>query len=60
MGNPRGLGTPVRLVPPAPVLVSASGGQQGKVIAKKISKMSLEVQSLVKYVQWGKHCTIKT
>ena len=29
MGNPRGLGTPVRLVPPAPVLVSASGNQQG-------------------------------
>ena len=30
MGNPRGLGTPVRLVSPAPVLVSATANQQGK------------------------------
>ncbi|KAK3087170.1 hypothetical protein FSP39_002529 [Pinctada imbricata] len=29
MGNPRGLGTPVRLVSPAPVLVSATANQQG-------------------------------
>lgn len=31
MGNPRGIGTPVRLVSPAPVLVSAAANQQGKV-----------------------------
>ncbi|XP_060066830.1 pumilio homolog 1-like [Ylistrum balloti] len=29
MGNPRGIGTPVRLVSPAPVLVSAAANQQG-------------------------------
>ncbi|KAK7473884.1 hypothetical protein BaRGS_00034873 [Batillaria attramentaria] len=29
MGNPRGIGTPVRLVSPAPVLVSAGANQQG-------------------------------
>ncbi|XP_048249503.1 pumilio homolog 2-like isoform X2 [Haliotis rufescens] len=29
MGNPRGIGTPVRLVSPAPVLVSANANQQG-------------------------------
>lgn len=28
MGNPRGIGTPVRLVSPAPVLMSAGGGNQ--------------------------------
>ncbi|XP_050389378.2 pumilio homolog 1 [Patella vulgata] len=29
MGNPRGMGTPVRLVSPAPVLVGGGGNQQG-------------------------------
>lgn len=30
MGNGRGIGTPVRLVSPAPILVNATAGQQGK------------------------------
>ena len=30
MGNGRGVGTPVRLVSPAPILVNAAAGQQGK------------------------------
>ena len=29
MGNGRGIGTPVRLVPPGPILVNAAAGQQG-------------------------------
>lgn len=38
MGNPRGLGTPVRLVSPAPVLVSAAaaGNQQGEFMPKPL------------------------
>ena len=34
MGNGRGLGTPVRLVPPAPILVNT--GQQGQLAGKDV------------------------